>query len=320
VPWFFGKSDEEKQREADQKRALEAENARKQASLAALEAGGIPYEAERRLKDVRLQEGSFFTSDLSVNEFLLARETRLRPLAQVTGSSVYHVGWRFLDWYTPTGELSVVSEAINQARTRALNRLAQEASLVGAHVVAGVRATMQRYEWSNGLIEFNFVGTAMRFEELAPPKRAALTNLSGQDIWKLYEAGYWPVGVVAGSSVYHVRPSWNQQIGSSWMSWANQELTDFTAGLYAARHLATRHLHEGGARLGAWGVVGMTIEQEEEEIEVSGGNDQERTDMIFTFHSIGTAIVERTDGVMPAVRLAVDLRQESNARRRAAIR
>jgi uncharacterized protein YbjQ (UPF0145 family) len=314
MPWFFGKSEEEKKAEAERKAQLAAEQQRQQASLAALEAGGIPIEAQKRLKDQRLQDGSFFTSDLSVNEFLLMREANLRPVSQVMGSSIYHVGWRFIDWYTPTGELTVVSNAINGARSLALNRMAQEASMLGAHVVAGVRTTMQRYEWSRGLIEFNFVGTAMRFEGMEQPKVAAITNLSGQDIWKLYESGYWPLGVVAGTSVFHVVPSWGQRASSSWFGWANQELTDFTKGLYAARHIATRHLHQGGQHLKAHGVVGTVIEQEEEEVEVSGSNDQERTDMVFTFHAIGTAVVERAgDHHIPPAKTVIDLRRETSS-------
>jgi uncharacterized protein YbjQ (UPF0145 family) len=312
MPWIFGKSDEEKQEEARRRENAELEHQRRDASLQSLEQGGISVEAQKRLQDTRLQEGNFFTSDLSVNEFLLTRQTRLRPISQVMGSSVYHVGWRFIDWYTPTGELQVVSAAINGARSLALGRLAQEASMLGAHVVAGVRSTMQRYEWSSGMIEFNFVGTAMRFEGVEPARVAAITNLPGQDVWKLYVSGYWPLGVVAGSCVYHVAPSWPQRMSGSWTSWYNQELTDFTAGLYAARHIATRLLHEGGDRLGATGVVGMTIEQEEEEIEVKGGNDNERTDMVFSFHSIGTAIVERTPNhTIPAISQVIDLRRET---------
>jgi uncharacterized protein YbjQ (UPF0145 family) len=185
--------------------------------------------------------------------------------------------------------------------------------MLGAHVVAGVRSTMQRFEWSQGLVEFNFVGTAMRFEGVEPAQVAALTNLSGQDVWKLYVSGFWPMGVVAGSSVFHVVPSWQQRTQSSWMGWYNQELTDFTAGLYAARHGATRLLRSSCAALGATGVVGMTIDQEEEEIEVSGSNDNERTDMIFTFHCIGTAIVERSaQHTIPELRSALDLRRETD--------
>ena len=97
------------------------------------------------------------------------------------------------------------------------------------------------------------------------------------------------------------------------MGWYNQELTDFTAGLYAARHSATRLLHSGSSALGASGVVGMTIEQEREEIEVSGSNDNERTDMVFTFHCIGTAIVERTaQHSIPRLQSVLDLRRETD--------
>jgi uncharacterized protein YbjQ (UPF0145 family) len=314
MPFGFGKSVEEKQQDALRKEQLAVEEQRRATSLESLARGGIPVEAIKRLQNARLLDGSFFTSDLSVNEFLLARQTKLRPISQVMGSSAYHVGWRFIDWYTPSGELSVPTTAINHARSLALGRMGQEASLLGAHVVAGVRPQLQRYEWSQGMIEFSFVGTAMRFEGMEPAPVAALTNLSGQDVWKLYASGHWPLGVVAGSSVYHAVPSWNQRMSSSWGGWNNQELTDFTAGLYAARHLATRHLHEGGLELGCSGIVGMSIQQEEEEYEVRGSNDNERTDMIFTFHAMGTAITERApQHTIPPIRQAIDLRRETAA-------
>src|SRR5947209_2383627 len=176
MPFGFGKSAEEKQQEALRKEQLAAEEQRRAASLDSLARGGIPVEAVKRLQDPRLQNGSLFTSDLSVNEFLLTRQTKLRPISQVMGSSIYHVGWRFIDWYTPSGELSVPTTAINEARSLALSRMGQEASLLGAHVVAGVRPQLQRFEWSAGMIEFSFVGTAMRFEGLEPAQTAALTN------------------------------------------------------------------------------------------------------------------------------------------------
>ena len=44
------------------------------------------------------QETSLFTSDLSVNEFLLVREAGFRPLGLVLGSSIYHVGFQMGKW------------------------------------------------------------------------------------------------------------------------------------------------------------------------------------------------------------------------------
>ena len=88
-------------------------------------------------------------------------------------------------------------------------------------------------------------------------------------------------------------PSWgswratNTFFGGLW----NQELTDFTQGLYTARHRANARLQAECMRLSAAGVVGVTIEQDTEEYRVNLGNDQERTDMIVTFQTLGTAIV-----------------------------
>ncbi|WP_405487545.1 hypothetical protein [Streptomyces sp. NBC_00096] len=60
---------------------------------------GVSEDAMRRL--ARLQpgeKGSLFTSDLTVNEFLLVREAGFRPLGLVLGSSVYHVGIQLGRW------------------------------------------------------------------------------------------------------------------------------------------------------------------------------------------------------------------------------
>jgi uncharacterized protein YbjQ (UPF0145 family) len=273
-------------------------------------------EAVKRLQDQKLLDGSFFTSDLSVNEFLLTQQTKLRPISQVMGSSIYHVGWRGITAGTPTGEMSGPTTATNQARAQALSRMRQEASLLGAHVGAGVRPQLQRYEWAAGLIEFSFVGTAMRFEGLEPVESASLTNLSGQDVWKLYVSGFWPLGVVAGSSVFHVRPNWNTRRASASSMWGsgrnNQELTDFTAGVYEARHLASRYMHDDATRLSCSGIVGMVIDQEAEEIEVSTGNNSDRTDMVFTFHAMGTAVTERVpEHTIPSLRQNIDLKRET---------
>ena len=47
---------------------------------------GIPEDAMRRLAEMRPgQSTSLFTSDLSVNEFLLVREAGFRPLGLVLG-------------------------------------------------------------------------------------------------------------------------------------------------------------------------------------------------------------------------------------------
>jgi hypothetical protein len=40
-----------------------------------------------------MRQHHFFTSDLSVNEFLLVKEVGFQPLGLVMGSSIFHVGF-----------------------------------------------------------------------------------------------------------------------------------------------------------------------------------------------------------------------------------
>ena len=64
-----------------------------------LGAAGVPADAIERLAELRPgKPGSIFTSDLSVNEFLLVREVGFRPLGLVLGSSIYHVGLQIGRW------------------------------------------------------------------------------------------------------------------------------------------------------------------------------------------------------------------------------
>jgi uncharacterized protein YbjQ (UPF0145 family) len=307
MPFFHRKTEEERQQEEVQRQRRAEEQGLQQASLDALAQGSIPVQAQRRLEEFRHKEG-FFTSDLTVNEFLLTRQAGLQPLSQVMGSSIYHVGWQYTPIYN-SRELEVVTRALNHSRELALGRLTEEAHRVGAHAVIGVHVTRGEYDFAEDLVEFNVVGTAVRIQGQPPTNRPGLTNLSGQDFWKLTQSGYWPVGVVAASTVYYVVATWMQQMRSGWFGgWANQELQDFTQGLYIARHIAMNRLHVQAEHLGASGIVGMEIEQEEEEHEVQLGNDQERTDMIFTFHAIGTAIAEIAEQpAVPSIYSAVSL-------------
>jgi uncharacterized protein YbjQ (UPF0145 family) len=69
-------------------------------ALARIEAGGIPVEAEARLKALGRGE-SLFTSGLSVNEFALLGGMGPQPLAQVMGASVVRTGWQYLPALDP---------------------------------------------------------------------------------------------------------------------------------------------------------------------------------------------------------------------------
>jgi uncharacterized protein YbjQ (UPF0145 family) len=292
MPFFRRGNDDDREARV----AAEAEQA---ASLEALERGELPLRAQQRLAEIGKESSGFFTSDLSVDEFALAHSLGLRPIAQVMGSSIYHVGWQqrpgFYGGWQAGGvsqELTVVSEAWNTARRRAFARLEQEATLVGADAVVGVRLTKGSHDWAAGAIEYIAVGTAVRVEGAERGGRTVLTDLSGQDMWKLWQSGYRPLGVVGASTVHYIVSGWATQRMSGFSSWANQELRDFTRGVYDARETAIGRMTEEARRLGAAGVVGVALEHSVEEREIESGGSR-RTDLVVTFHVLGTAIGER---------------------------
>src|SRR3954471_3316770 len=104
-----------------------------------LTGAGVPKDAIKRLAELQPgRPGSIFTSDLSVNEFLLVREAGFRPLGLVLGSSIYHVGFQMGRW-SRNQELEPLSPAMYPAREVAMTRMEAEASARGADGIVGVR-------------------------------------------------------------------------------------------------------------------------------------------------------------------------------------
>ena len=119
----------------------------------------------RRLAEMRPgQPGALFTSDLSVNEFLLVREAGFRPLGLVLGSSIYHVGLQIGRW-SQNMELDTLSQAMYHARELAMTRMEAEADALGADGIVGVRLEIEFKEFGNDLAEFIAVGTAVKSDD-----------------------------------------------------------------------------------------------------------------------------------------------------------
>lgn len=281
-----------------------------------MEFSGLPANAIERLREARARQGTdkhFFTSNLSVNELALTRDMGFAPLGQVMGSCVYHVGyqWNRAGWSNAalwgggsSYELRTLTEAYHQARVLTFGRLAQEAALLGATGVLGVRFTRKQNELDSDLLEFNAFGTAIReHERPAPPPSTRedaagvfLSDLSGDDFWKLRQAGFRPVGVAAGNCTYYQIPSWQTQAatGSAGFffgtTWQNQELEDYTQALYQARELGMGRLSHEARKLGGVGLVGVDMRVDAEPVEVETGNDRHRTDMMYHFNAMGTVI------------------------------
>ena len=100
----------------------------------------LPQHAAERIARMRGGQGQarFFTSDLSVNEFLLIKEVGFHPVGLVMGSSIYHVGLQRGAYYQ-NQELGVLTQALYQARELAMVRLEEEADALGADPCASTR-------------------------------------------------------------------------------------------------------------------------------------------------------------------------------------
>lgn len=72
-------------------------------------------------------------------------------------------------------------------------------------------------------------------------------------------------------------------------SWQNQELVDFTQGLYNARSLAMSRMEHEAMAVGAEGIVGVVMVPHVELRTVSSGNSH-RIDLIAHFTATGTSI------------------------------
>jgi uncharacterized protein YbjQ (UPF0145 family) len=274
---------------AEQQRALE--------SQARIEAGGIPLAATDRLSALAAEGGGAATTDLGVAEFSLLERLGIKPLTLVMGSSIYHAGWQSGYIFQP-GEMRVISDAYNESRRLALGRMLEETRTAGADAVVGVEITQGGHDWAPGAVEFNAVGTAVRLPDaLRTTDGPVLTDLSGQDYWKLCASGLRPIGIAAHTSVHYIPASWQTQMtqrGSmlgGGAAWQNQELPDFTRGVYAARETAMRYLSAEARQCGGDGVVGVKLEQQSRGHRVAGIG-YEREDLIVTFNVIGTVVRE----------------------------
>jgi len=237
-------------------------------SLKHVEQGGIPLRAQERLLGGGAHKRSLFTSDLSVNEFILTRDVRCEPISQVMGSSIFHVG-QIADYKGSTGEITVISDAHREARRRAISRLYQEAALIRADAVVGAHlrermitmgARGKGGDDGGEVLEFTVVGTAVRAPWIThPPGQPIVTDLSGQELWALAQDGFEPCCFLFEFCRYHV---WHVTPEMQF----HGEVTQATQAIESARDIAAQKILRQAASFQSEFVVGSDIDLKVREV------------------------------------------------------
>ncbi len=240
-------------------------------------AASLPPAAAQRLRS------GVFTSDLSVDEIVCLEDIGVEPLGLVLGSSIYHVGLQ-VSQYSQNMEMNVLSQAMYTARALAVGRMEAEAEALQADGIVGVRLVITQYEWGADLLEFLAIGTAVRTRDraqhLRPPHgRPFSSDLSGQDFYKLVQAGYRPVRLAVGTCVYHVAHQTFRQVWNK--AFRNAEMENFTQATYEARELAMARMEGEAQQAGGAGIVGVRIEEKS----FGWGSH------IIEFFAVGTAVI-----------------------------
>jgi uncharacterized protein YbjQ (UPF0145 family) len=224
----------------------------------------LPPDALKRLEELEPTAGGeagLFTSDLSVNEFLLVRQAGFHPRGLVFGSSIYHIGLQGRSW-RKNQELQNLSQAMYSARDLAMARMEAEADVLQADGIVGVRLEAKFYDWGKHSAEFIAIGTAVSAQTDPGSWRNRdgkpfTSDLSGQDFWTLVQAGYAPLGMVMGTCVYHVAHRGLTQTTMGTVQSA--ELSSYTQALYEARELAMERMQAEAISLSAEGIVGVQL-------------------------------------------------------------
>ena len=283
--------------------------------------GGLPLGAETRLWELRGKP--FFTSSLSVNEFALAATEGVRPLGQVIGATVYRMSRQSPPF--SSGELSYVTQAQLAARRLVFGRIQQEARLLGAHGVLGLKMVRKETDPKAGLIEWTAIGTAVFLPGSKVGGTPFLSALSGQDWWTLSQAGCRPVGLALGVCGYFQRgdcrhqglnpscesrtPAYRQAYprqSKAYSGLINREDSGLTEGISQARSHAMRMLEGDALKDEASGVVNIEWEIDKTFREVEDVGETFRLDVYLIVAVLGTAVVASGSDA-PAIDYALPL-------------
>jgi uncharacterized protein YbjQ (UPF0145 family) len=188
----------------------------------------LPEAARARL--ARYDEVGLKTSLLSVAGTVGVESVGLHAVGEVMGCIVQNIGWTGGLNYGMGGFVGSVSfqpyvQALYHGFDTALARMTTEARSMHADGIVGVRLTRSRL--GENAQEFVALGTAVRADSTRRPKRLFTTDLAGQDVAKLMQAGWVPARIAIGIAVESQFLDWASRSQMSVMA-GNTEVTAYT--------------------------------------------------------------------------------------------
>jgi uncharacterized protein YbjQ (UPF0145 family) len=218
----------------------------------------------------------------------MIEQAGFEPLGFVMGSSFYHTGIQWTIAPFQNYELDVLTSAMYHAREYAMARMEEEAFILGADGVVGVRLEVGHHDWADAMAEFTAVGTAIRARSEDGRRfrkadgRPFTSDLSGQEFWTLLRTGCRPLEMAMGNCVYHVGKRGVRQALSQLGK--NVEMPNYTQALYDARELALERMQAEAESVNAQGIVGVKLQQS------NHGWDSH----VIEFFAVGTAVLRES--------------------------
>jgi uncharacterized protein YbjQ (UPF0145 family) len=229
-------------------------------TVAGTDGDWLPDVARARL--ARYDEVGLKTSLLSVAGHVGVESVGLRPVGEVMGCIVQNIGFTGMN-YGMGGFVGSVSfdpyvRALYHGYDTALARLTTEARSMGADGIVGIRLTRSRL--GDNAQEFVALGTAVRAQSTRRPKRLFTTDLAGQDVAKLMQAGWVPVRIAIGIAVESQFLDWASRSQMSVMA-GNAEVTAYTQLINRVRAKSRQSFatHARGTRADGAIVASMSL-------------------------------------------------------------
>jgi uncharacterized protein YbjQ (UPF0145 family) len=264
---------------------------------------GLPPVAADRV--ARANSSGVHTSLLSVAAATSLQSVGLDAVGEVMGCIVEQIGWQgyvgcgayvgfggSFGLAPPTAIGSRQSrwaafrpyaDAVRHGYATALSRLFLEAAALGADGVVGIRLNLSNLD---GAREFMALGTAVRARSNVRPARPFTTNLSGNDVAKLIQAGWVPASLIVGFDMAIRHDDWQTRVEAG--SWSNVEVSGYTELTQHVRSIVREDVRQQVRQLGADGFVASTIDMRVFEVEPAENHRDHVAEAVI----IGTALAQ----------------------------